>query len=90
MTDRQCQIARHMLGLGNAKRSYRNRFFAGEGHHDYPTLVEMESAGLVVRRAPLRVGSDMWLRDDAWHLTRAAAESVLLPGETLDPEDFPA
>ncbi len=84
MTDRQRQIARHMLGLGNAKRSYRNRFFAAEGHRDYATLVEMESAGLVTR----------WLRsgpnDDRWQLTRAAAESVLLPGEWLDPEDFPS
>lgn len=83
MTDRQRQIARHMLGLGNAKRSYRNRYVAGPGHHDYPTLFEMESAGMVVRRDPLRVG-------DTWRLTRAAAESVLLPGEALDAEDFPS
>lgn len=82
MTDRQRQIARHMLGLGNAKRSYRNRYVAGEGHADFETLRAMLREGLVKTHA------DDFRR--TWHLTRAAAESVLLPGESLDAEDFPS
>lgn len=82
MTDRQRQIARHMLGLGNAKRSYRNRYCAEPGHADFDTLLQMLDAGLVTSRRGIRPHI-------SWHLTRAAAESVLLPGESLDPEDFP-
>lgn len=80
MTDRQRQIARHMLfGSSTSKRSYRNRFMTGPGTDDYGTLCDMHSAGLVELRG-----------DCHWRLTRAAAESVLLPGESLDPEDFPS
>lgn len=84
MTDRQRQIARHMLGLDSpTMRSYRNYFVANSDHADFVTLAEMQREGLVARltNGP---GSDYWF------LTRAAAESVLLPGESLDAEDFPS
>lgn len=83
MTDRQRQIARHMLGLDNAQRSYRNRYCAEPGHAHFDALRAMFDEGLVTFRQG--VGAHI-----SWRLTRAAAESVLLPGETLDPEDFPA
>ncbi len=80
MTEQQRKIARHMLfGSSKSKRSYRNRFVGGPGTQDYGTLCDMHAAGLVELRG-----------DCHWRLTRAAAESVLLPGETLDPEDFPS
>lgn len=81
MTERQRQIARHMLfGSSASKRSFRNFYVADAKHVNFPTLVEMERAGFV--------SSDRGRC--CWFLTRAAAESVLLPGESLDPEDFPS
>lgn len=83
MTDRQRQIARHMLGLPTASgRSYRNRYCCEPGHEHFDVLLSMLDEGLVTSRRG--VGLHI-----SWHLTRAAAESVLLPGESLDPEDFP-
>lgn len=80
MTPRQREIARHMLGLKDGNRkSYRNRFVADIGHHDYEVLIEMLLAGYLTAHD-----------ERYWHLTRVAAESVLRPGETLDPEDFPS
>lgn len=80
MTEQQRKIARHMLfGSSTTKRSYRNRFVAGPGTAAYGTLCYMRAAGLVELRG-----------DCHWRLTRSAAELVLLPGESLDPEDFPA
>lgn len=88
MTPEQQELARHALGLdGRRGMSYRNRFVTGPGCTDYPTWMEMVHAGLAVRRdgAKLPFGGD-----DLFHLTRDGAEAALRPGESLDPEDFPA
>jgi hypothetical protein len=79
-------LARHALGLdGRRTMSYRNRFVAGPSHDDHPAWLEMVRAGLAVRRdgAKLPFGGD-----DLFHLTPDGAHAALMPGETLDPEDF--
>jgi hypothetical protein len=86
MTDRQRELARHALGLPNQRRtSYRNRFCTGPGCTDYDNWCEMVEKGFARRRA----GSVLTGGDDLFSLTRAGAEVVLMPGETLCPEDFP-
>jgi len=52
------------------------------GHADWMRLVRRGLAGR-------RCGAAMRAKLDLFWLTRAGAEAVLLPGETLDPEDFP-
>lgn len=48
MTERQRQIARHMLGLDSpARRSYRNYYVAGEGYYSFDELIAMESYALM-------------------------------------------
>jgi hypothetical protein len=86
MTSSQRSIARHMLGLPNRqRRSYRNRFCAGEGHDDYPTLLAMMEAGYLGRVAAKR----MRTVEDMWFLTEEGARRALDKGESLDAEDFP-
>lgn len=87
MTPRQRKIARHMLGLPTEhKRSYRNRYIIGSKGRGYGVLMRMVRDGLATRE---RFGAHP---DNRWcfALTKAAALSVLEPGETLDDEDFPA
>ena len=85
MTKRQIELARHALGLPNERnRSYRNLFCA------MPSLLEggkyMEWSGLVASGlATMQPGGTL----DFFYLARAGAEMALLPGESLDPEDFP-
>lgn len=87
MTDRQIELARHALGLGNGRRqSYRNYFTAGVGHNDYEEWLEMSRIGAAIRRDGRRL---IFGGDDLFHLTRAGAEQALRSGETLDPEHFP-
>lgn len=87
MSPEQKELARHALGLPNAqRRSYRNRFMAGEGHDDYANWQAMVAAGYAYKREkPLAYGGD-----DLFWLRKVGAELALLPGETLDTEDFPA
>lgn len=78
MTPRQRELARRALGLGGGRTmSYRNRFIAGPGHNDFGVWVEMVREGLAIRR------------DDLFLLTADGAHGALMPGDTLDPEDFP-
>jgi hypothetical protein len=74
-------MARHALGLPNhCKRSFRNRYHthaSSDAWHEWTALCD---AGLAVFSRGTRY--------DLFSLTRAGAEMVLEPGETLDLEDF--
>ena len=86
MTDQQVALARHALGLPNArKRTHRNHFCAGPGHDDYEQWEAMVNAGYAIKRA----SSMLTAGDVFFHLTRAGAELALQPGERLCPEDWP-
>jgi len=88
MTKKQVDLARHALGLPNARRqSYRNSFCAGLGHSDYDDWYAMAQNEWAIRRdgAKLPFGGN-----DLFHLTRAGADAALVGRETLDPENFPA
>jgi hypothetical protein len=85
MTPAQISLARHALGLPNKSRtSYRNRFFASDGHGDFPEWYGMCWAGLA-RMSPALYGEDLHL----FYLTPAGAQGALLPRERLSLEDFP-
>jgi hypothetical protein len=84
MTPRQRELSRHALGLPNdRRRSYRNRFFAPEGHQDYDEWKALVSAGLAKHR-----GTDGHA-GELFTLTIEGAKAALLKRETLCPEDFP-
>jgi len=84
ITDSQRQLARHALGLPNKqRRSYRNRYHATMGGEKHKAWLDMVNAGLATYW-PQR-GS----RVDLFTLTIVGASLALLPGESLDPEDFP-
>lgn len=87
MTPAQKELARHALGLPNARRlSYRNHFVAGEGHGDFTNWLAMVEAGEAKRRK----GNALTGGDDLFWLTKAGAEAALNSRERLDPEDFPS
>lgn len=86
LTDKQRELARHALGLPNARRqSYRNHFVTGPGSSDYVAWQAMVAAGFATRRA----GSPLTGGDDLFRLNRAGAELALIGRERLCPEDFP-
>ncbi|MBY0277906.1 hypothetical protein K2Z84_21440 [Candidatus Binatia bacterium] len=72
-------LAQHHTAKAGGLADQLGTYCAGPETDTYGTLCDMHAAGLVTLRG-----------DQHWHLTRAAAESVLLPGESLDPEDFPS
>ena len=80
------RLARHALGLPNFRgRSYRNRFVVSYAPgRTYPAWDRMVDKGWAEQSARV-IGGTCWF----W-LTREGAELALDPGETLDPEDFPA
>lgn len=88
MTPEQRSLARHALGLdGKRKMSYRNRYVTGPGGKDYAAWNSMVDQGLAERRG----GSTIpYGGDDLFWLTPTGAALALLPGERLDPEDFPS
>ncbi len=88
MDDTQRELARHALGLTDARRkvTYRNHFVTGEGSADYASWLAMVEDGYATRRA----GSPLTGGDDLFRLTRAGARLALNRGEKLCPEDFPA
>lgn len=84
MTPDQIELARHALGLtGGRSRSYRNRYLSALGGETEAAWSALVSTGHAERGAGTSTG--VW-----FYLTRAGAEAVLRPGESLDPEDFPA
>lgn len=85
MTPAQRELARHALGLPNqARRSYRNRYFAATGSHTAEQWQVMVSAGEAEGGEPGRPVSSLY-----FELTRKGAELALDPRESLCPEDFP-
>ena len=86
MTPHQIELARHALGLKAATLiSYRNHFCAGPAHPDYGDWMQMVAAGDAIRRESKVLPPG----DVMFHLTRAGAEAALLPGDILNPEDWP-
>ncbi len=83
MNETQLHLARHALGLPNARnRSYRNRYFTvqkDEAFNAWLGLFDRQLAG----------SQDAGERVFFW-LTRRGAEAALKAGESLCPEDFPA
>jgi hypothetical protein len=83
MTPSQRKMARHALGLdGERKRSYRNRYVAGLGTTHEDEWNDLCRRGLAER------GTD-GIAIVGFCLTEEGAREALLPGEILDPEDFP-
>lgn len=86
MTPRQIALARHALGLtASCLVSYRNHFVAGPGHPDYADWQAMVAAGQAKRLESEYLPPG----DVLFRLTRAGAEKALLPGDILNPEDWP-
>lgn len=83
MTPDQRKMARHALGLDQHPRSYRNHYAAGVG-----TDIEERWEDLV--RQGLAERGHQSERLVVFYLTNAGAKTVLGPGESLDPEDFPS
>ena len=87
MTPQQKHLARHALGLpSKTKRSYRNRYYATPKTPHDAEWVEMVEAGY----AKVLPASEPDESLNFFWLTRKGADAALEPGETLDPEDFPA
>ena len=83
----QRELARHALGLPNkAKRSYRNRFVAGDDHEDFAQWEEMVKNGDAIKRDGSTVPFG---GDHIYYLTEQGARKALLRGEKLCSEDFP-
>jgi hypothetical protein len=83
MTPHQIKMARSALGLIEGKRSYRNRYFVPVDSPQEDEWNDLCNRGLAMRE---KGGG----RLAHFYLTEAGARSVLGPGESLDPEDFPS
>lgn len=87
MNDRQKELARHALGLdGKRKCSYRNGFTATKGTDSCNQWIAMVASGDaegIENKGTTGDAVRFWL-------TPKGAATVLIPGESLDPEDFPA
>lgn len=85
MTPAQRELARHALGLPNqARRSYRNRYFASAGGEAAEQWLSMVAAGEAEGGWAGRKVSSLF-----FCLTRKGAEAALAAGECLCREDFP-
>lgn len=79
----QLDMARHALGLPNARKcSYRNYYCASFGTFQDVRWGEMVDAGHAERH-------ESRSKFVGYSLTESGARIALMPGETLDPEDFP-
>jgi hypothetical protein len=84
MTPQQIKLARHALGLPNARRqSYRNFFTAGVRHPDYYDWIAMVDDENAKKSTSAKPDGD-----DIFWLTVKGAQAALYTGESLDPEDF--
>jgi hypothetical protein len=87
MTPKQIELARHALGLPNERRcSCSNRFIAGKGHADHAEWIAMVEAGYAQRH---RFEKRISRRDCVFQLTDEGAKAAVMPGEELNPYDFP-
>lgn len=87
LTGKHIDILRHTLGLdaGQIKRSYRNRYIAGQKHPNRIDLMELVMTGFMIKRS----GEELFGSSDLFQATYQGAIAVLRKGETLCPEDFP-
>lgn len=85
MTPKQRELARHALGMGRSKRSYRNHFVTSLDTEDFMEWMKMAKEGYAVGRTSvmLPVGGM------SFNLTQEGAEKALNDDEELCPEDFP-
>lgn len=85
LTPPERRLARHALGLDNPDargKSYRNRYFAGAGTHEYCAWLVLVNKGYAEEHTT----------QGALHhfsLTIDGARLALKTGERLCPEDFP-
>lgn len=86
-TTKHINILRHTLGLDESqfKRSFRNRYVAGQNHHSRIEIMELVVAGLMTKRS----GGELFGGSDLFQATYRGALAVLRKGETLCPDDFP-
>ena len=94
MTPKQIELARHALGLPNElRRSCRNRFIAGEGHANHAEWTAMVEAGHAQRHRAekqiIRAEKRISRGDCVFQLTDQGAKAAVMPGEELNPYDFP-
>ena len=83
MTPEQTKLARHALGLPNARHcSYRNRYLAPADAPPCDAWRGMVREGLAEEGSSTRTG--IW-----FSLTREGAKAALEFHENLCPEDFP-
>ena len=87
LTTKHINLLRHALGLDESqlKRSYRNRYIAGQNHHSRIDLMSLVMTGLMTKRR----GGELFGGSDLFQATYQGALAVLRKGETLCPEDFP-
>ena len=94
MTDKQISLARHALGIDNArarggwKRTYRNRYCAGYGSKNWWRWMLMVWRGWAVHHPALNTHGVTWA-GDFFHLTREGALLALRKRERLCSDDFP-
>lgn len=88
LTGIQRVTIRHALGLDTKKRSFRNRFIAFD--EPLTSFEDLVGRGLAVRidqrNGPKQMNPGKLVI--TYVITRAGAEAVLQPGESLDDEDF--
>lgn len=85
LTEDQIEIGRHCLGLPNRyNRSYRNRYYTGEGNSAYDDWVKMVETGL----AECEKVDCVIPKYTFFWLTKNGAMRCLKNDESLDPEDF--
>ena len=85
MSPEQLRLARHALGLPNARRrSYRNRFFASPGGFTHAVWMDMVAKGWAGREGPDANHSKL----DFFWLTRDGAGLAKKQNEDLCREDF--
>lgn len=83
LTSSMTHMARRMLGLTHRSDAYRNSYL---GRYPVPSLDALVAMGGAVRTDSL---SRQMQRRVGYTLTRAGAEAVLRPGETVDAVFFP-
>lgn len=79
LTESHINILRHSLGLdaSQVKRSYRNRYVAGQKHHNRIDLMELVMTGFMTKRT----GGELFGKSDLFQATYQGALSVIRKGE---------
>lgn len=85
LTENQIEIIRHTIGLDRSSRSYRNRYIASAGHHNFDDLESLVKCGAMEKYD----GSGLFGKSSIYIATKSGANAVLKKGEALCSEDFP-